>query len=305
MKNNSYMLNNYMILAEKFADEDDVDRALDFYNKAYQLREGRRNIELLLDMAVFYDELGKEHLAIEKFKEVIDINPEDARAYYGLAMTFDNDMEYDDAIKLYKKAIELDDKYDRAYFFLANAYDETGEKEKAIESYKKVNELNPEDYWAYVNLGVIYEEQNQNLLAKEATEKALEIEPSHYKALFNMGVILKNLGSLEESKLYYIKAIEKEPHYPYSYLNLGVIFIEEEEYKKAIEVFGQGIDNNPDEASLFYNRACCYAQLQKPEIALIDIIKALEIYPELLEFMKSDKELSSIRDLEAYKKLFK
>jgi tetratricopeptide (TPR) repeat protein len=221
-----------------------------------------------------------------------------------MAMTYDNEKEYDDAIKLYKKAIELDDKYDRAYFFLANAYDEIGEKEKAIECYQKVNELNPEDYWAYVNLGVIYEEQNQNSLAKEATQKALEIEPDHYKALFNMGVILKKLGNIEESKLYYYKSIEEEAYYQYSYLNLGVIYIEEKEYKKAIEIFDQGIDNNPNAASLFYNRACCYAQLQEPEAALRDVIKALEAYPPLLEFMKSDRELESIRGLQEYKKLF-
>lgn len=304
MRNKDYMARNYKILAEKFMDEGDSKRALDFYMKAYNTKGGSTDIELLLDMAVYYDELMKEEHAVQKYKEVLELDPEEARAYYGLAIIHDDKGEYEQAIELYKRAIELDPEYGRAYFFLANAYDESGSKENAIENYRKVLELEPDDFWANVNLGVIYEEMNKNEEAYKLMKAALELDPEHYKAQFNMGVILKKLGRLEEAKEYYYMSINEECYYPYSYLNLGVMYIEEKEYKRAISVFTEGISNNPEAASLHYNRACCYAQLGAPEKALKDIIKALEIYPELEEFMKSDKELDEIRKLDAYKKYF-
>lgn len=146
MKDNQYMMDNYKIIGNKFKDENQLEKALHFYHKAYQCKGGDQDVELLLDMGLLYDEMGNYDAAKEMYEKVLQIDPKDARGYYSLAIAYDNEKNYIKAIKYYKKAIELDPYYDKAYFFLANAYDELGEKKKAIKFYHKVIELSPEDF---------------------------------------------------------------------------------------------------------------------------------------------------------------
>lgn len=96
--------------------------SLYFYNKALNicLKKGLEVdfIDLLLNIAVTLDSLGKQKDAIKTYKKVLEINPHEARAYYGLAIIYDDRKDFDKAIEMYKKAIEKNPDYAKAYFFL-------------------------------------------------------------------------------------------------------------------------------------------------------------------------------------------
>ncbi len=112
-----YKINNYKVIAKNFYRERNIIKTLEFYNKAYNTPMGSKDVELLLDMALVYDELEEYEKAEKKYKEILKVNPKDSRAFYGLAIIYDNKEEYKKAIKLYEKAIEYDKNYNRAYFF--------------------------------------------------------------------------------------------------------------------------------------------------------------------------------------------
>jgi tetratricopeptide (TPR) repeat protein len=124
MSKDGYIFENYINLARENKFRRNYVKALRFYNKAYKCDEGRMDVELLLDIALLYSEIKYYSEAEGKYREIIKINPEEARAYYGIAVVYDEQENYKEAIKYYQKAISLDRQYDRAYFFLANAYDE-------------------------------------------------------------------------------------------------------------------------------------------------------------------------------------
>ena len=108
-----------------------------FYLKAYSCEGGNKDKELILDMALLYDEMGQLEKAKEKFKEIITLDPLEERAYYGMAIVYDNRGQFRKAVEFYKKAIEINPNYNRAYFFMAGAYDAIGKQDEAIEAYKK------------------------------------------------------------------------------------------------------------------------------------------------------------------------
>ncbi|WP_423739047.1 TPR end-of-group domain-containing protein, partial [Clostridium cuniculi] len=54
-----------------------------------------------------------------------------------------------------------------------------------------------------------------------------------------------------------------------------------------------------------YNRACFYTAINKLDLALDDILKAIELNDFFEEYMKEDEELNAIRELERYKEMFK
>jgi len=119
-----------------------------------------------------------------------------------------------------------------------------------------------------------------------------------------MGVILKKLGHLETAKVYYEKSIKANPDYPYGYFNLAIVYAEAKAFETAVKIITEGINQNEEIAVLYYNRGCYNTRLNKYNEALQDILKAIEIDNNLVQYMKQDKELDALRNLEAYKVFF-
>ena len=153
-------------------------------------------------------------------------------------------------------------------------------------------------------MSCIYEENNENEKALLYIDKALNIDKNHYKILFNKGVILNKLGRIEEAKNFYKKSIESNPEYPYSFLNLAVIYREADDFIKAIEIINEGIKENEEQGFLYYNRACFYVNIGELDKALEDVIKCIDLDDLFLDYMKRDRELDPIRNLEKYKELY-
>ena len=105
MTNQRYIFNNYINIARTFVSEKNLFKALKFYNKAYKLQEGKEDIELILDMALLYDKVLRKDMSEEKYREVLELDENEARAYYGLAVLYDEDGFYNEAIEFYNKAI--------------------------------------------------------------------------------------------------------------------------------------------------------------------------------------------------------
>jgi len=293
-------INKYLEKAEEAFEDDKLIKALDLYNKVYELSNGE-NLEALINLALIYDSLEKTEKAKEYYRKVLSIDDYEERAYYGLATIYDDEGEYEKAIKLYQKAIYINPNYYAAYFFLANSYDVCSKKLLAIETYKKLLSLNPMDFWANLNLGSIYEEQNENNLAYRLFSKALKIEPNNYLALFNMGVICRKFNLIEKAINFYETAIEKNSSYAYSYLNLAIIY-KYKDTQKGIEILSAGINNCTEVHFLYYNRGCFYALINKENKACEDILMALKLYPKFLKYILEDEELEKVRELDSFKK---
>ena len=80
--------------------------------------------------------------------------------------------------------------------------------------------------------------------------------------------------------------------------------MEENNYDKAIEVISEGIINCPKTSFLHYNRACFYVHQQQSELAVNDLITAVDLSRELEAYMKEDRELDPIREMEQYRNRF-
>ena len=73
--------------------------------------------------------------------------------------------------------------------------------------------------------------------------------------------------------------------------------------EKAIEVLTEGIENNPYAKYLYYNRACCYARLNEKDLAIRDLRKSLVLYPQIIEMIRVDEDLDTLRNDARFKSL--
>ena len=72
------------------------------------------------------------------------------------------------------------------------------------------------------------------------------------------------------------------------------------DYAKAIEIFQQGLEKYPDNASGLYNLACCESLAGERESALQHLRRAIERDEKFREYAKTDTDFDAIRDDPAF-----
>jgi len=79
--------------------------------------------------------------AYELFQKAARLNPENEEAWYGIAMTWINKMQYRKAIENFDKAIALNPVFMDAYYNRGQAWFYLGENYNACDDWKKAYEL--------------------------------------------------------------------------------------------------------------------------------------------------------------------
>lgn len=110
-------------------------------------------------------------------------DPLTAEEHYQLAMTYEQEGEYEAAVREYKAASKS---IAEAYYYLGNIYFTLGEYEKAEKNYKIAIKKLPENPRSYNNLAWLYFIQKKKLkeaesLASHAVELVAEEESAPYR----------------------------------------------------------------------------------------------------------------------------
>ena len=166
---------------EKLNTKPEIQEALQEMNKAEQQEEEEREKEQALTAWDYirrgnraYDE-GRQQFAIDEYSKAIEIDPENATAYYNRGIVY-ADLEHpEDALKDYNKAIELDPNDALAYNNRGVAYEGFNKYAKAIEDYTRTIQLNPEYKKAYLNRARAYSAIGEEALAEADRKKAEEL----------------------------------------------------------------------------------------------------------------------------------
>jgi len=167
----------------------------------------------------YYTEIRKK---MKLYTKAIELNPNDAEAYYKRGSAKTSLKDYKGAIEDYNKAIELDPNYALAYYKRGAAKRRLGQKDfkGAIQDFSKAIELNPNYAGAYYNRGNTKYELKDYKGAIQDFSKAIELNP-HAGAYYNRGIAKiesgqKDNGCLDLSKageLGYVEAYEAIKEY--------------------------------------------------------------------------------------------
>jgi len=82
--------------------------------------------------------------SIEAYKNAIQIDPKNKRAYYQLGIAYDYQQRYEESIKVYNEVLKIDPDHEGARYSLAVAYAAQHNKRAAIEQYEILRKNNAE-----------------------------------------------------------------------------------------------------------------------------------------------------------------
>lgn len=133
-----------------------------------------------------YEDLGMHKEAMESYREVIKIKPENAWAHNSLGGAYGNLGMNKEAMEAYKETIKIKPDFAWAHNNLGTVYGKLGMHKEAIEAYKEALKINPNYAEAYFNLGVSYIMLKDGASAFEQYKKLLELNPELAEELYNV-----------------------------------------------------------------------------------------------------------------------
>ena len=179
---------------------------------------------------------GNHDDAIAKFKAAADVNPSCYDCYYNIAYSASQKKDYAAAEAAYKKAIEIKPDYAEAYSGLANVYNATRKFDEAATASAKAMELTSAggggagagaggggNADALYNQGVILWNGGKVADAKKQFEAAIAANPNHAEAHYQLGMALVNEGNLPAAGTEFETYLKLAPEGPNAATAKGIL----------------------------------------------------------------------------------
>jgi len=131
--------------------------------------------DLFLD-AVQAEESGEKKRAVERYEEILTLDPGYAPAYINLGTIHFHLREFGRAEDLYRQATVADPNYVLAFFDLGNVLDELERFDESIAAYRKAAALSPRYSDVHYNLALAYERKGEHRQALRHWESYVRLD---------------------------------------------------------------------------------------------------------------------------------
>jgi TolB-like protein/Tfp pilus assembly protein PilF len=192
--------------------------ALEAYFHGKQLMEERSSVALAE--------------AVDDFNRAIELDPNFALAYVGLADSYQLQVEYsglplDEMIEKAQaaadRALALDDRLAEAYTSLGGIGHNRNDYEAAETAYQRALELNPNYVTTYQWYALLLRGPlSRHDEALEVIKKAAELDPRSPIILLSVGVVYMQVGRFDESLAWFRRSIEIDPEFALGYRGIGI-----------------------------------------------------------------------------------
>jgi len=312
-------------LEDVFAIQDDISQAI---VKALRviLSEGERkqiekarpvvNVEaydFYLRGRQYFHQLRRKSLeyARQMFNRAIEIDPEYARAYAGVADCCSLLYTYFDAREFNlrqadiatQKALQLDSDLAEAHLSRGIAVSLSKHFDEAEAEFETAMKLDPKLYEAPYFYGRARMSQGRFAEAARLFERAGALRPEDFQAPYflaqaqnSMGMITERDATLRRAIRLMQSRLELNPDDSRACNLIAGAFSILGESEQALEFAARSLAIDPDDPMLLYNVACTYAQLHKSDDALSCLERAVDKGFGHKEWVDHDPDLDPLRD---------
>jgi tetratricopeptide (TPR) repeat protein len=202
--------------------KEEITKAIDRVHKQPNSADAHFMLAEIYRRKDIYEGVSSED-AIKEYKRVIQINPEHAQAYFGLAelhrtasfasasIPRENlrNAERETAIRFYRESIRIDPDYTDAHVGLCTTYSYMGRHDEAIAACRLAIRLNPKGDRSYVALGDVYRRAKLFDNAVNAYKAAAALNP-YWSSYYFIGEVYEDTDRCEQAIPYYQQAISRD-----------------------------------------------------------------------------------------------
>jgi non-specific serine/threonine protein kinase len=252
------------------------------------------------------------------FTQAIEVDPQYAPAYAGLADTYtefwrnydstDENLRKADEASL--KAVEMDPGLAEAHAARGYALGQQQKYDEARGEFEKAIELNPKLFEAYYYYGTVAFAQGEMERAVELFEKASDVAPDDIRALQLLPQIYRTLGREDEVReaserrlALAERLLELDPDDVQTLLYGANALATLGERERSLEWAARVLEIDTDDALVLYNIACFYSLAGQIKPALEALERSYEAGLADPEWMRQDSDLDNLRGEARYQAL--
>ncbi|PCJ84389.1 MAG: hypothetical protein COA57_09320 [Flavobacteriales bacterium] len=182
----------------------DYQKAVENYTKAMEVDKWCPPVPYMWRGVVYLEHLKEVDKAISDFQKVLTFpNPADPTQIDGrqnLGLAYYRKGDYDNAIKYYNEVLQRQPNRAKAYYLRGLVYGAKGENKNAVNDYSAAIQLQPNYEQAYLNRGALYTDKIAKYdLAVADFKNALRLNPNNIDAAVNIGLALYKKGDYNEA----------------------------------------------------------------------------------------------------------
>ncbi len=226
---------------------------------AAPLATGTQDPENIIRFAVSMFQSGRLKEAERAFRDVLNLEPNNAPALQLLGVTLHQMGSSDKGIGLIQRALSIDPNYAEAHNNLGLIFVERGMMDEARDSFETAVESDPDYADGHLNLSNLLIADGQLDEAREALERAVDLQPDNIRALSNLSALELQTGR----------------------------------ETAALAVIEKALDAAPDNVLLHNNRGSIQLMLGDTAAARDSLQRALELDPNNKEARDNLRELNS------------
>ncbi len=240
---------------------------------------------------------GQPREAESLYSKVLEADPENAIAWYGLGRIHASRDETAKAAEAFEKAIQIYPRYGQAHYALALAYRKLHRRQDAKRHFE-LGETHKLDMpptgdriltavrsktkspTEYLRAGVELEKQGRLEESVAVHLKVLEIDPQQVQAHINLMSLYWRLGRKEEALAHYRKALAINENLPDCHYDYGVIMYQMGNRAEAKKAFRRALEINPFYAKAHLNLGVVLEEEGDIAGAVRHFRKAIENQPD-------------------------
>jgi tetratricopeptide (TPR) repeat protein len=193
--------------------KEDLEKAIEQFKEVYRLDpEDDTN---LLTLGQLYAQSNQPEQAVEMLAKYIEINPESPSAVMSLSNAFQQLNKPEEALKVLNKFLEVDPDNPYVLQVTADMYEKSGDFAKALELERKIYEADPSNPVPFRRYIQLLEKNRQFAEAAKVLQAQVDREPDRADWKTMLAKSLQKAGDQERAESIMREVIAKEPSFDY------------------------------------------------------------------------------------------
>jgi tetratricopeptide (TPR) repeat protein/predicted AlkP superfamily phosphohydrolase/phosphomutase len=261
-------------LANYYHKNGKYEEAVEVYRQLIELEPD--NLEARIGMSSAYSRLGEMDLAVRGLNEVLERAPRNLKALHSLATVYVENGRPDEALAAASRAVDVDATSGESHFVKGLSLQQMGRYTEAESSLRQAIKFAPDLAEAHANLAEIYVQSGRGPRALEHAERALELAPGRADVRYILGLALNSGGRSQEALDQFRSALDLNPEFVPAYIGASGVLLAQGKTDSVIALCAAALEiESPYAAFLYDMRGSAHALRGEQGLAIRDFKDAI------------------------------